>query len=410
MDIEERIVEHLDQPPTSPGWDLSGEALKAGFGRRASTLKKANSLEELFREFDEDGSGCLDIKELGHLLRSMGYTVPQHAIEKFVLPVVTDGKNTEIRVDQLYDVVELVKQLLNKNDRSPDDPLDISIHEGETHIQQLYRVLREASVSLSDNEVPVWGRSIEQLIDERSCTWNPRTCRGTRKLPAPKKRDTAAEIKKLYALTKGTIEFFEEEIAMESAMSNSLKQDLNQTNSKFKRVANKGQQVIKGVAQENFALASQRAVLEAQVSSLQKELLAAKAAQEAENTAFEAEKREHRERLENCRSREEACQARGKQITMIGRDLVGKKRLRLQEYAELLSDKPRSAQLERILHREECEREVLLTLLSDLHTFLRNESEVLVPKGQASILENCTLVERDLSDLLSKEDTRKISH
>ncbi|KAF4730497.1 hypothetical protein FOZ63_005487, partial [Perkinsus olseni] len=163
--------------------------------------------------YDEDDSGCLDIKELGHLLRSIGYSLPQRCIEEHVLPQVTTGEGSNaVRVEQLSRVIELVKEVSKRRDAPPDGLTDGSEQEEDlaSAAQQLYHALKEVSISLN-GEKSLWGRPIEELVDERIATWDPRTCRGSehncrqtamteinaRKAPAPKQREIAHERAKL---------------------------------------------------------------------------------------------------------------------------------------------------------------------------------------------------------------------
>ncbi|KAF4709871.1 hypothetical protein FOZ62_005792, partial [Perkinsus olseni] len=149
--------------------------------------------------YDEDDSGCLDIKELGHLLRSIGYSLPQRCIEEHVLPQVTTGEGSNaVRVEQLSRVIELVKEVSKRRGAPPDGLTDGWEQEEDlaSAAQQLYRALKEVSISLN-GEKSLWGRPIEELVDERIATWDSRTCRGTRKAPAPKQRDIAHERAKL---------------------------------------------------------------------------------------------------------------------------------------------------------------------------------------------------------------------
>ncbi|KAF4664985.1 hypothetical protein FOZ61_000301 [Perkinsus olseni] len=319
--------DHLDTPPDNGAVGKPG--VPQGYApkpvlKHTGTIKRTMSLEELFKAYDEDDSGCLDIKELGHLLRSIGYSLPQRCIEEHVLPQVTSGEGSNaVRVEQLSRVIELVKEVSKRRD-APPDGLTVGSEQEEnlaSAAQQLYHALREVSINLN-GEKSLWGRPIEELVDERIATWDPRTCRGTRKAPAPKQREIAHERAKLYALAKYTLEMIGREIDMGQAMYNSLRGDLNQSHSTFKRAANRGRQIFEGFAQENFALVSVRDTLEAEVQSLEKVYRDTKAKHEAEQAEYRQEKKRHERFIERCAERKRASEARGDLLAETAVELV----------------------------------------------------------------------------------------
>eukprot|EP01052_Picozoa_sp_SAG31_P023486 SAG31_NODE_1939_length_6860_cov_6.929152_1_plen_1162_part_00 len=131
--------------------------VRPGFSREITETER-DAIESVFNQFDEDGTGTLDLAEVGELFRSVyGIQPSRKQLTRLMDQIDTDGDGSvdlQEFVDAMSTVEEVrlageafrVKQLFDKHD---------SDHSGELSVEELKKLMRE-----------VWQNTNDKLLHE----------------------------------------------------------------------------------------------------------------------------------------------------------------------------------------------------------------------------------------------------